>query len=184
MCGALWKVEHLLAIDGLAKYIQTNANVLETQSLVEKHMFEIKNITEDKGQSSPKSIGTLTVLWCIFGPNLEILISIRGDLSHKLKMGSILTLKLNLTLKVKVIHPPKTIGIYTYGPNFVILALIVAELSCGQARDWWKHGRTHRKTDGHTHTHAGNDNTRRPQLASGKNPHTLDLLRELQSKRS
>ena len=44
-----------------------------------------------EGQSIPKSIGNLTVLKCIFGPNLEILNSIGGDLSrgqsHKLKMG-------------------------------------------------------------------------------------------------
>ena len=37
------------------------------------------------------------------------------------------------------------------------------ELSCGQARDWHTHTRTHRPTD------AGDDNTRRPKLASGKN---------------
>ena len=37
------------------------------------------------------------------------------------------------------------------------------ELSCGQARDWYTHTRTHRPTD------AGDDNTRRPKLASGKN---------------
>ena len=53
--------------------------------------FDIKNKTEDRGQSTPKSIGTLTMLRCIFGKNLEILISISGDLTrgqtHKLKMG-------------------------------------------------------------------------------------------------
>ena len=59
--------------------------------------------------------------------------------------------------------PPKTIGIltkvfYTYGPNLVILAWTGDELSRGQT--WW---RTDWRTD------AGNDNTRRPILASGKN---------------
>ena len=57
--------------------------------------------------------------------------------------------------------PPKTIGIltkvfYTYGPNLVILAWTGDELSRGQT--WW---RTDWRTD------AGNDNTRRPILASG-----------------
>ena len=63
---------------------------------------------------------------------------------------------------------PKTIGIltkvfYIYGPNLVILADTGHELLRGQARDW--------RTDGHTHTQTdtGNDNTRRPILASGKN---------------
>ena len=63
--------------------------------------------------------------------------------------------------------PPKTLGIltkvfYTYGLNLVILAWTDDELSCRQAG-----GLTH--THGHTQTDAGNDNTRRPKLASGKN---------------
>ena len=63
--------------------------------------------------------------------------------------------------------PPKTIGIlpkviYTYGPNLVIIAWTGNELSGGQARGYRTHRRTHRQTD------AGNDNTRRPKLASGK----------------
>ena len=45
----------------------------------------------------------------------------------------------------------------------VILAWMGDELSSGQARDWYTHTRTHRPTD------AGDDNTRRPKLASGKN---------------
>ena len=66
--------------------------------------------------------------------------------------------------------PPKTIGIltkvfYTYGPNLVILAWTGDELSRGQT--WW---RTDWRTDGRTD--AGNDNTRRPILASGKNVFT------------
>ena len=64
--------------------------------------------------------------------------------------------------------PPKTIGIltkvfYTFGPNLVILAWTGDELSRGQASDYRTHGRTDTQTD------AGNDNTRRPKLASGKN---------------
>ena len=63
--------------------------------------------------------------------------------------------------------PRKTIGIltkvfYTYAPNLVILAWTGDELSRGQT--WW---RTDGRTDGRTD--AGNDNTRRPILASGKN---------------
>ena len=44
----------------------------------------------------------------------------------------------------------------------MILADTGHELSRGQARDWRTDGHTHRQTD------AGNDNTRRPILASGK----------------
>ena len=56
---------------------------------------------------------------------------------------------------------------YTYGRNVVILAYKVAELSCGQAHDWWTQGRTHRQMD--TNTHAGNNNTWKPKLTLGKN---------------
>ena len=67
--------------------------------------------------------------------------------------------------------PPKTIGIltkifYTYGPNLVILALMGDELAPGQT--WW---RMDWRTDGRTD--AGNDNTRRPMLASDKNRFTV-----------
>ena len=63
--------------------------------------------------------------------------------------------------------PPKTNGIltkvfYAYGPNLVILAWTGDELSRGQTW-WWTDWRTDWRTD------AGNDNTRRPILASGKN---------------
>ena len=56
---------------------------------------------------------------------------------------------------------------YTDGPNLVIPAWTGDELSRRQAREY----HTHRRTDGRTHkqTDAGNDNTWRPKLASGKN---------------
>ena len=79
--------------------------------------FEVKFDFEGQGQLPPKTIGTLTKVFCIFGPNLAI------------------------------------------------LAWTGPELSRGQASDW----HTDRQTDTHTHTDTGNDNTRRPKLASGKN---------------
>ena len=68
--------------------------------------------------------------------------------------------------------PPKTIGIltkvfYTYGANLVILAWTGVDLSRGQASDYRTDGRTDTQTD------AGNDNTWRPKLASGRN--TLEV---------
>ena len=61
------------------------------QNLVEYNRFEVKNETEDQDQSIPKSIGTLTVLRCTFGPNLESLTLFGIDLSpgqtHEPKMG-------------------------------------------------------------------------------------------------
>ena len=52
----------------------------------------------------------------------------------------------------------------TYVLNLVILAWTADELSCGQASDWYTHRHTH--TD--RYTDRGDDNTRRPKLASGK----------------
>ena len=56
------------------------------------------------------------------------------------------------------------------GPNLVILAWMGYELSCRQARDWYTHTQTYRPTN------AGDDNTQRPKLASGKNdPWNYDI---------
>ena len=66
--------------------------------------------------------------------------------------------------------PLKTIGplikvFCIFGTNLAILAWTGPKLSRGQASDWHTDWHTH--TD--THTDAGNYNTRRPKLASGKN---------------
>ena len=72
---------------------------------------------------------------------------------------------------MKVDHPQNNKdlnqGFCISGPNLVILAWMSDALSCGQARDWYTHTRTHRPTD------AADDNTRRPKLASGKNEEYL-----------
>ena len=93
------------------------------------------------------------------------------ELSHgQAQNGVNFDIEVKFDLEVHSQSPPKTIGIltkvfYTYGPNLVILAWTSNELLCGQASAYRTHtdGRTHRQTD------AGNDNTRRPKLASRKN---------------
>ena len=84
------------------------------------------------------------------------------------KYGNFFYFEVEFDLEGQGQSPPKTIGIltkvfYTYGANLVILAWTGVELSRGQASDYRTHGRTDTQTD------AGNDNTRRPKLASGKN---------------
>ena len=126
--------------------------------------FEIENWIADQFQSSPKLVGIWTVLRCIFVPYLEIVTSIGGELWHGQVQNGV-----NFDFEVKFDHegqgqsPPKPIGIltkvfYTYGPNMVILAWTGDEFSQGTS-SWFPH----------TQTDAGNDNTRRPKLASGKN---------------
>ena len=129
--------------------------------------FEIKNEIEGQGQSSPKFSGILRVLSCIIGPNLEILSWIGGEWWHGQGQNmAIFYFEVKFDLEGQGQSPPKTIGIltkvfYTYGANLVILAWTGVELSRGQASDYRTHGRTDTQTD------AGNDNTRRPKLASG-----------------
>ena len=77
MCVAMWDVEHSLAMASLDIYKTTQMN--EMQSLKKYNWFEIKNKTEDRGHWIQKSIGTLTVLRCMFGQNLEILTLISSD---------------------------------------------------------------------------------------------------------
>ena len=98
-----------------------------------------------------------------------------GDKSSRgqVQNGVNFDFEVTFDLEGQVQSLPKTIGIwtnvfYTYGPNLVILAWTGDELSHGQAHDWRTDGRTDTQTD------AGNDNTRRPKLASGKKTNYRD----------
>ena len=124
--------------------------------------FKIKNEIQGQGQSAPKSTWILTVVRYIFGSNLKILTWIGGEFLHgQAQNGVNFYYKLNLALKVKV-NQPKTIGILTkvfciFCPNLVVLV-----------QGWHRHTLTH--------TDAGNNNTRRPKLASDKKWVTIILF--------
>ena len=123
--------------------------------------LQVKFDIEDQGQSTPQTIGFLTVLRCISGPNLVILTLTSEKLSCGQAKNEVkFDFQVKFDLEGEGRSPPKIISILTKvfcvsHPNLVILAW-TAELSCGQASDWY------------THTDAGDDNTRRPKLASGK----------------
>ena len=116
--------------------------------------FEIKNWIENQFQSSPKLVGIWTVLRCIFAPNLEIITSIGGELWHgQAQNGVNFDFGVQFDLGGHNQSSRKAIGIltkvfYIFGPNLMILAETVDELSHGQAHDW----RTHTHT--YTHTQA------------------------------
>ena len=139
-----------------------------------KISFGIRNEGEVQGQSSPEFTGILTVLKCISCPSLEILTRIGGEWWFgQAQNGVNFEFEVKFDLEGQGQLPQKTIGVLTKvfcfsGSNLVILAWTVDELSLGQAHDW----RTHRHTD--TQTHAGNDNTRRPKLASGNKIENCD----------
>ena len=130
----------------------------------------MKNKTEHQGQSSPKSIGTLTALRCILGQNLEILTSICGDLSYgQAQNGVNFDFWVQFDLEIQGQPSQKTIGIltkvfYISGPNLVILAQTADELLRGQAGDW--------RTDTRTHTH-----TQATTIPEGQNwPRVIKLI--------
>ena len=129
--------------------------------------FEIKNEIEGQGQSSPKFSGILKSLRCIIGPNLEILSWIGAEWWHgQAQNMAFFYFEVKFDLEVQGQLPRKTIGILTKvfcssGQNLVILAWTGDKLSRGQASDY--------RTMTYTQTDAGNDNTRRPKQALGKN---------------
>ena len=117
-----------------------------------------------KVNCSPKTIETLTKVFYTSGPNLVVLASMDEELSPgQAQNGVNFDFEVKFDLEGQGQSPPKTIGtlnkvFYTYSPNLVILAWMGDEWSRRQT--WWR-------TDWRTDT--GNDKTRRPKLASGKN---------------
>ena len=153
-------------------FMQVSQIFQRRKSDANKQDFENKLNLTWKAQSTSKATGILTKVFCTSGPNLVVLARTGDELSHgKAQNGVNFAFDVKFDLEGQDQSPHKTIGIltkvfYIYGPNLVILAWTGDELSRGQASAY----RTHRRTDGRTHgqTDAGNDNTRRPKLASGK----------------
>ena len=104
------------------------------------------------------------MLRCIFGPNLVILTWTADELWGRQAQNEVkFDFQVKFDLEGQGRSSPKTIGTLTkvfctFVPNLVILAWTSGELSCDKP-----------VIDTHTHGHtdAGNDNTRRPKLASG-----------------
>ena len=142
-----------------------------------KQDFENKLNLTCHAQSTPKTPWILTKVFSTSGPNLVALAWSGDELSRRQTQNGVnFDFEVKFDLECQDQSPPqkkkkkkkkKAIGIltkvfYTYGPNLVILAWTGDELSRGQASAYRTHGRTHRQTN------AGNDNTHRPKLASGK----------------
>ena len=147
-------------------------NIQRRKSDANKQDFENKFNLRCHAQSTPKTTGILTKVFSTSGPNLVALAWTGDELSRRQAQNGVnFDFEVKFDLEGHGQSPPKTLGIltkvfYIYGPNLVILAETGHELSRGQASDW--------HTDGHTHTQtdAGNDNTRRPILASGNKTKT------------
>ena len=150
------------------RFLQVSQIFQRRKSDANKQDFENEFNLTCHAQSPPKTTGILTKVFSTSGPNLVALAWTGDELSRgQAQNGVNFDLEVKFDLEGQGQSPPKTIGIltkvfYIYGPNLVILADTGHELSRGQARDWRTDGRTHTQTD------AGDDNTRRPILASGK----------------
>ena len=151
------------------RFLQVSQIFQRHKSDANKQDFENKLNFTCQAQSTPKTTGTLTKVFCTSGPNLVVLAQTGDELSHRQAQNGVnFDFEVKFDLEGQGQSLPKTVGIltkvfYIYGPNLVILAERSDELLRGQACDWRMDGHTHRQTD------AGNDNTRRPKLASGKN---------------
>ena len=114
--------------------------------------FENKLNLTCQAQSTPKTIGILTKVFCTSGPNLVVQAQTGDELSHgKAQNGVNVDFEIKFDLEGHRQSPPKTLEIltkvfYTFGLNLAILAWTGPELSRGQASDW--------RTDWQTHTQA------------------------------
>ena len=150
-------------------FMQVSPIFQRRKSDANKQDFENKSNLTCQAQSTPKTKEILTKVFCTSGPNLVVLAWTGDELSHgQAQNGVNFDFEVKFDLEGQSQSPQKTIGIltnvfYTFGPNLAILDWTGPELSRGQASDW----RTYWHTP--THTDAGDDNTRRPKLASGKN---------------
>ena len=148
------------------RFLQVSQIFQRCKSDADKQDFENKLNLTNHAQSTPKITGILTKVFSTSGPNLVALAWTGDEVSRgQAENGVHFDFEVKFDLEGQGQSPPKTIGIltkvfYTYGPNLVILAWTGDELLRRQT--WW---RTDGLTDGRTD--AGNDNTRRPILASG-----------------
>ena len=113
--------------------------------------FENKFNLTCQAQSTPKTIGISTKVFCTSGPNLVVLAWTDDELllGHA-QNGVNFDSEGKFDLEGEGQSPPKTIGIltkvfYTCVSNLVILAWTGLELSRGQASDWHTDWQTHRR---------------------------------------
>ena len=129
-------------------FLQVSQIFQRRKSAANKQDFEnMLNLT-CQAQSTPKTIGILTKVFCTSGPNLVVLAWTDDELSRgQAQNGVNFDFEGTFYLECKGQSPPKIIGIltkvfYIYGSNLVILAWTGLELSRGQTSDWHTDGPT------------------------------------------
>ena len=129
-------------------FMQVSQIFQRRKSDANKQDFENKLNLTCQAQSTPKTVGILTKVFCTSSPNFMVL-AWTGDESScgQAQNGVNLDFEVKFDLEDQGQSPVKTIGIltkvfYIYGPNLVILAETGHELSCRQARNWLFHYHT------------------------------------------
>ena len=137
-------------------FMQVSQIFQRRKSDANKQDFENKLNLACQAQSTPKTVGILTKVFCTPGPNFVVLAWTGDELSHvQAQNGVNFDFEVKFYLEGQGQSNPKTIGIltkvfYIYGPNLVILAETGHELSRGQAniiKGW------HTRTDTHLDRH-------------------------------
>ena len=122
-----------------------------------------------QAQSTPKTIEILTKVFCTRGPNLVVLAWTGDVLSRGQTLNGVnFDFEAKFDLQGQGQSPSKTIGVLINVFTYMIQiwwSYLKRVMSYGQTSSWLTHGLTHTLT--HIQT-TGNDNTRRPKLASGE----------------
>ena len=148
ICAQLFRVWNRLRFH---PFLQVSQIFQRRKSDANKQDFENKFYWTCQAQSTPKTIGILTKVFCTSGPNLVVLAWTGDELSlGQAQNGVNFYFEGKFELEGKGQSPPKTIGIltkvfYTCVLNLVILAWTGLELSRGQASDWHTDWQTHRR---------------------------------------
>ena len=132
-------------------FLQVSQIFQRRKSDANQQDFENKFNLTCQAQSTPKTIGILTKVFCTSGPNLVVLAWMGDELSLGQAQNEVnFDFEGKFDLEGKGQSPPKIIGIltkvfYTCVSNLVILAWTGLELSRGQASDWHTDWQTHRR---------------------------------------
>ena len=130
-------------------FMQVSQIFKRRKSDANKQDFENKLNFICQAQSTPKTVGILTNVFCTSGPNFVVLAWTGDELSRgQAQSGVNFDFEVKFDFEGQGQSPPKTIGIltkvfYINGPNLVTLAETGHELSHGQAKGWRTHTDTH-----------------------------------------
>ena len=135
----------MVSLNTLQTTVSLNINKNRANKFGRKTSFKIENEFEDQDQSIPKFTGILTELRCIFGQNLEILLTSTGGkwLYGQAQNSVNFDFQVEFDLEGQGESTLKTKRILT---KMFCIAGTSNKLSRGQAHDWRPHEQTQAMT--------------------------------------